>query len=96
MIREVFAGARLGERLESRIQHFGREMLCYGIDRESYERQQEVSPRVSLEALNEALKALNDPLNGLNAPLAGFNGPLNDWNEPFKTFSGRPSPPRRR
>jgi RimJ/RimL family protein N-acetyltransferase len=27
---------RLGERLEGRIQHFGREMLCYGIDRETY------------------------------------------------------------
>jgi RimJ/RimL family protein N-acetyltransferase len=27
---------RLGERLESRIQHFGQEMLCFGIDRESY------------------------------------------------------------
>lgn len=27
---------RIGERLEGRIQHFGREMLCYGIDRESY------------------------------------------------------------
>jgi RimJ/RimL family protein N-acetyltransferase len=30
---------RLGQRLEGRIQHFGREMLCFGIDRESYERQ---------------------------------------------------------
>ncbi len=37
---------RLGERLESRIQHFGKEMLCFGIDRESYERQQGLSPRV--------------------------------------------------
>ena len=27
---------RLGERLEGRIQHFGREMLCYGLDRETY------------------------------------------------------------
>jgi RimJ/RimL family protein N-acetyltransferase len=27
---------RLGERLQGRIQHFGREMLCYGIDREGY------------------------------------------------------------
>jgi RimJ/RimL family protein N-acetyltransferase len=27
---------RLGESLEGRIQHFGREMLCYGIDRETY------------------------------------------------------------
>jgi RimJ/RimL family protein N-acetyltransferase len=27
---------RIGERLEGRIQHNGREMLCYGIDRESY------------------------------------------------------------
>jgi RimJ/RimL family protein N-acetyltransferase len=27
---------RLGERLEGRIQHFGREMLFYGIDRETY------------------------------------------------------------
>jgi RimJ/RimL family protein N-acetyltransferase len=37
---------RLGERLEGRIQHFGKEMLCFGIDRESYERQQGLSPRV--------------------------------------------------
>jgi RimJ/RimL family protein N-acetyltransferase len=27
---------RLGERLQDHIQHFGREMLCYGIDRETY------------------------------------------------------------
>lgn len=27
---------RLGESLEGRIQHWGREMLCYGIDRETY------------------------------------------------------------
>ncbi len=27
---------RLGESLEGRIHHFGREMLCYGIDRETY------------------------------------------------------------
>src|SRR5262249_55594043 len=27
---------RLGERLEGRIQHLGREMLCYGLDREIY------------------------------------------------------------
>ena len=27
---------RLGERVLRRIEHFGREMLCYGIDRESY------------------------------------------------------------
>jgi RimJ/RimL family protein N-acetyltransferase len=28
---------RIGERLQGRIQHLGREMLCYGIDRESYQ-----------------------------------------------------------
>lgn len=27
---------RIGERLEGPIQHLGREMLCYGVDRESY------------------------------------------------------------
>jgi hypothetical protein len=27
---------RIGERLQGRLQHLGREMLCYGIDRESY------------------------------------------------------------
>jgi RimJ/RimL family protein N-acetyltransferase len=27
---------RLGERLAGRIDHFGREMLCYGVDRESH------------------------------------------------------------
>ena len=30
---------RLGERLEDRITHLGREMLCYGIDRETYLRE---------------------------------------------------------
>jgi RimJ/RimL family protein N-acetyltransferase len=30
---------RLGERLEGRIQHLGREMLCYGLDRETYLRE---------------------------------------------------------
>ena len=33
---------RLGERLEGRITHLGREMLCYGLDRETYLR--EVAP----------------------------------------------------
>jgi RimJ/RimL family protein N-acetyltransferase len=33
---------RIGERLESRIEHFGRLMLCYGLDRETYLR--EVAP----------------------------------------------------
>jgi RimJ/RimL family protein N-acetyltransferase len=27
---------RIGERLQGRIQHLGREMLCYSIDRDSY------------------------------------------------------------
>jgi RimJ/RimL family protein N-acetyltransferase len=30
---------RIGERLQGRINHLGREMLCYGLDRETYERQ---------------------------------------------------------
>jgi RimJ/RimL family protein N-acetyltransferase len=30
---------RLGERLEDRITHLGREMLCYGLDRETYLRE---------------------------------------------------------
>lgn len=30
---------RIGERLEGRINHLGREMLCYGLDRETYMRQ---------------------------------------------------------
>jgi RimJ/RimL family protein N-acetyltransferase len=33
---------RLGERMEGRINHLGREMLCYGLDRETYLR--EVAP----------------------------------------------------
>jgi RimJ/RimL family protein N-acetyltransferase len=41
---------RLGERLEGRIQHFGREMLCYGIDRESYERRRALEPPEALLA----------------------------------------------
>ena len=31
---------RIGERLQGRISHFGREMLCYGLDRESYASQE--------------------------------------------------------
>jgi RimJ/RimL family protein N-acetyltransferase len=30
---------RIGERLEGRIEHFGREMLLYGLDRETYRRE---------------------------------------------------------
>jgi RimJ/RimL family protein N-acetyltransferase len=30
---------RIGERLQGRITHFGREMLCYGLDRETYARE---------------------------------------------------------
>jgi RimJ/RimL family protein N-acetyltransferase len=30
---------RIGERLEGRIDHFGREMLRYGLDRETYRRE---------------------------------------------------------
>lgn len=41
---------RIGERLQSRIHHLGREMLCYGIDRESYERQHELRPQEALLA----------------------------------------------
>lgn len=35
---------RIGEKLEKRIVHIGREMLCYGLDRETYQR--EVAPRL--------------------------------------------------
>lgn len=38
---------RLGETLQGRIQHYGREMLCYGIDRESYERRQDLGHRIA-------------------------------------------------
>jgi RimJ/RimL family protein N-acetyltransferase len=43
---------RLGERLEGRIHHVGREMLCYGVDRENYaaERWQEWLPQEALLA----------------------------------------------
>jgi RimJ/RimL family protein N-acetyltransferase len=32
---------RIGERLQGRIDHLGREMLCYGLDRETYIRESE-------------------------------------------------------
>ncbi len=38
---------RIGEICEGSIQHFGREMLCYGIDRERYERQQGLGQRLA-------------------------------------------------
>ncbi|MFL6263203.1 MAG: GNAT family N-acetyltransferase [Thermoanaerobaculia bacterium] len=47
---------RIGERLEGRIHHFGREMLCYGLDREIYRtsRLGAVAPRPRPEDLAEA------------------------------------------
>jgi RimJ/RimL family protein N-acetyltransferase len=39
---------RLGESLQGRIDHHGREMLSYGIDRESYERRQELRRQEAL------------------------------------------------
>ena len=36
---------RLGEKLECRIQHLGKEMLCYGIDREGFERRNGLDQR---------------------------------------------------
>lgn len=36
--RSIRVAERLGESLQGRINHYGREMLVYGIDRESYER----------------------------------------------------------
>ena len=30
---------RIGERLQGRIHHFGRDMLCYGVDRETYQKE---------------------------------------------------------
>ncbi len=41
---------RLGERLEKRIQHLGKEVLCYGIDRESFERRHGLDQRSMLLA----------------------------------------------
>jgi RimJ/RimL family protein N-acetyltransferase len=38
---------RIGETLQGRINHFGREMLCYGLDRETYVR---AVPRVDERA----------------------------------------------
>ena len=38
---------RIGETLQGRIQHLGREMLCYAIDRESYERQHVLNQRMA-------------------------------------------------
>ena len=34
--RSIRVAERIGERLQGRIDHLGREMLCYGIDRETY------------------------------------------------------------
>ena len=41
---------RIGERLQGRINHFGREMLCYGLDRATYLR--EVAPAMAGVALS--------------------------------------------
>jgi RimJ/RimL family protein N-acetyltransferase len=48
---------RLGETLQGRLHHFGREMLCYGIDRESYASQQRQGARASR---NFALARVSD------------------------------------
>lgn len=37
--RSIRVAERIGERLQRRLNHLGREMLCYGIDRESYLKQ---------------------------------------------------------
>ncbi len=42
---------RLGERRRGRVQHFGKEMLCYGIDRESY------AARIAQESLGGGAQA---------------------------------------
>jgi RimJ/RimL family protein N-acetyltransferase len=41
---------RLGERLEARIDHLGREMLRYGLDRETYLREMELTGGLALRA----------------------------------------------
>jgi RimJ/RimL family protein N-acetyltransferase len=41
---------RIGERLQGRVQHLGREMLCYGIDRESFALAQRQERREALLA----------------------------------------------
>jgi RimJ/RimL family protein N-acetyltransferase len=43
----IRAAERIGETLQGRIQHLGREMLCYGIDRESYMRQHGLTQRLA-------------------------------------------------
>ena len=35
-LASIRVAERIGERLQGRIDHFGREMLCYGLDREIY------------------------------------------------------------
>jgi len=39
---------RIGERLHGRIQHLGREMLCYGIDREAAGARQEEAAALAM------------------------------------------------
>ena len=41
---------RLGERLQDRIEHLGREMLCYGVDRESWSLELRYEPEKALLA----------------------------------------------
>lgn len=50
---------RLGERMEGRIHHFGREMLCYGIDRESHAGRRRDAH--ALEPSSTATAAANPP-----------------------------------
>ncbi len=45
----IRVAGRIGEKLQGRIQHLGREMLCYGIDREAYLQEVTLSP-VSAQA----------------------------------------------
>lgn len=46
----VRVAERIGERLQGRLHHFGRAMLCYGIDRDSYAIQRRQEQRVVLLA----------------------------------------------
>ncbi len=49
-LASIRVAERIGERLQGRINHFGREMLCYGLDRETYVRQ--IAPAMGGVALS--------------------------------------------
>ncbi len=89
---------RIGESLQGRIHHFGREMLCYGIDRNTYLRQ--VAPATSgltlcigstlvpAAILGRAVISMGHPLISLGRAAAVLGRAAGPLGRPFSSLGG--------